>query len=90
MNHRARRSSRRISVERVDVGSRQAEIVALLRHYLQIAKDDPERLEGLMLIAELPRGAYEVKYTGTESVAERLGRLQLLMHQMVEQGEEIL
>lgn len=77
---------RRIKVEQVDHGNRQAEIVAILRYYLA----HPEKLKGLMVMAELPDGAYDVKYSGTENVAERLGRLQLLMHEIVENAEDII
>lgn len=77
---------RKIKVERVDHGNREAEITAILRYYLA----HPEKYKGLMIMAELPDGAYEVKYSGTENVAERLGRLQLLMHEIVENAEEII
>lgn len=78
--------AKKIKVEKVDHGNRKAEIVAILRYYLA----NPEAMTGLMVMAELPGGAYDVKYSGTENVAERLGRLQLLMFEMLECGEEII
>ena len=81
-----RKISQKVHVEQVELGARRHEITAILTYYLA----NPERLTGLMIIAELPNGAYEMKYTGTENVAERLGRLQLLMEQILDDAEEII
>lgn len=74
-------------IERVAIGdadSRAAEITAVLRYYLR----HPERLAGLMLIAETDGGGFEMKYTGTSNVAERIGRLEILKDAMLEDACE--
>lgn len=71
--------------EMIDVGDDLAAIELILKHYL-----DRTDIKGLMIIAELPGGAFEAKYTGTSNVAERLGRLELLKDMVLDDATEDL
>jgi len=75
---------RRVTVEVVNLEDTVAGVAAVLRYYAK----HPERYTGVMVIATMPGGAYEVKYTGTSNVAERLGQLELLKDQMLDDAEE--
>lgn len=58
---------------------RRAESIAILRAVIDRVRAG--EITGLMVIAELPAGAYaatEIKMTGCANVAERIGRIRLL------------
>lgn len=76
--------TRKVSVERVKLEAQSAEVAAVLHFFAK----HPERYTGIMVIAELPDGAYMVKYSGTANVAERIGRLELLKEQVLDDAEE--
>jgi hypothetical protein len=81
--------SRRHSIEVVDVDNRRAEAIAILRYYL--ASAERGELVGLMVIAETARGGYsarETRMTGTDNVAERVGRLVMLIDDVKDAAEE--
>lgn len=75
---------RKVTVERVRLEEQGAEVAAILDFFAK----HPERYTGVMVIAELPDGAYQVKYSGTANVAERIGRLELLKEQVLDDAEE--
>jgi len=78
-----------LRTEVVAVGDPRAEMLAILRHYYRAVKDG--RITGLMVIAELPEGAYaaaEAKVSSTENLSERLGRLWQLGLDMREAARE--
>ena len=76
--------TRKVKVERVKLEARGAEVAAILHYFAK----HPERYKGIMIIGELPDGAYDVKYSGTANVAERIGRLELLKEQVLDDAEE--
>jgi hypothetical protein len=66
-----------LHLEVVAVGDPRVEILAILRTYWRLAKEG--RISGLMVIAELPGGAYQTAaVSSTDNLAERVGRLRLI------------
>lgn len=51
-------------------------MLAMIRSVYQRVKDGA--ITGLMIVAELPEGAYHCSVSSTRNVAERIGRLELL------------
>lgn len=81
---------KRADIEVVDVDNRAAEIRTLLHYYLA-RLEAGEPYTGMMIVAEKPRGAFvarETKMTGTDNVAERLGRLALLHDDILDAARE--
>lgn len=75
-----------LRLEIVAVGEPRAEILAILRDYWRLAKAG--KLVGLVLIGELPEGAYKATVSSTRNLAERIGRLELLQLDMVSAARE--
>lgn len=79
--------TKRLDVEVVAVGDPREEAMAILRHYHKLAREG--RLTGIMVIAELAHGAYAVaSVSGTDNLAERLGRLELLRDDLKDRAKE--
>ena len=79
-------SKRSATHEVVDVGDRQAECMAILKHAAALVKSG--QVIGLVLLVELPLGAYRASMTGTDNVAERLGRCDLLHAHVMREAKE--
>ena len=78
-----------LHTEVVAVGDPRAEMLAILRDFYRKVKDG--RITGLLVIAELPEGAYaaaEAKASSTSNLSERLGRLWQLGLDMREAASE--
>lgn len=73
-------------IEVVDLTDRRLASRRILEHFLERLDADPD-FEGVMVIAEYSRGGYRAAFSGTDNVAERLGRLDLL-HREIEDGAE--
>lgn len=76
----------RTPVEVVACGDPRSEMLAMLRAVH--ARVKAGEVVGLMLIAEMPMGAYRASVCSTENVAERIGRLHLLAVDMAAVGRE--
>lgn len=66
-----------LRLEVVAADNPPAEIRGILRNFWRLAQEG--KLAGIMVIAELPGGAYQVAVvSSTENLAERIGRLRLI------------
>lgn len=74
----------RVRTEIVAVGEPRVEMLAILRRYFQLAKEG--KITGVMVIAELPEGAYDARavaaVSSTTNLSERIGRLWQLAEDM--------
>lgn len=80
------RPHRRPHVEDLALTDTGRAMALILEHYLE--RVHRGELTGIMVVAELPRGACELKLSDTSNVAERLGRLELLKDAVLERAEE--
>lgn len=77
-----------LRTEVVAVGDPRAEMLAILRNAYHAVKEG--HVVGIMVIAELPEGAYRAmaSVSSTDNLSERIGRLWQLMMDMREQAQE--
>ncbi len=77
---------RRRQVENVERSDRRQGAIRILEHYLE--RLHAGEVDGIMVVAELPGGAAELKQSASWNVAERLGRLDLLHDAVLRDAED--
>lgn len=68
------------------MGDRKAECLAILRHAAALVREG--KASGLVLMIELPSGAYRAMMTGTDNAAERIGRAVLFQEHILDNARE--
>ena len=79
-------------VEVLDLGDRTAECLATLRSLSERVRTGG-KVCGLLVLIERPMGAYtatDMVMSGCDNVAERLGRIELLVHELKQMKAAIL
>src|SRR5262245_1209608 len=79
-------------VEVLDLGDRVAECLATLRALVERVRTGG-RVSGLLVLVERQQGAYtatDMVMTGCDNVAERLGRIDLLVHELLQMKRAII